>query len=343
MARIRSVHPGLFTDEAFVASSPAARIMLIGLWTESDDNGVFEWKPLQIKMRIMPADPVNVSDLLGELEQNRIIKRFEADGKVFGAVRNFTQYQRPKSPKVVHPLPSDIAPFVGIKAGNDNGLAVTDGENVMTFPRDLTAAERQRRKRERDAAQQNHGQGVTEGGDGDERHGSNVTDGEMSRQMEEGGGRKKEDLFGGSVGGADATDTKSSGPDQGLVDAKFEEFWSAMPKRGRANNPKKPAREKFARFVKKGVKPDEIISGARVYASAMRQSGKDGTEFVQQAVTFLNQEIWRDYANVEQLEPWRTDPKAWTDRERPPPWPDAPLGTLCGPWRKTPTTWAYLR
>jgi hypothetical protein len=33
MPRIRSVHPGLFTDEAFVTVSMAARVLLIGVWT----------------------------------------------------------------------------------------------------------------------------------------------------------------------------------------------------------------------------------------------------------------------------------------------------------------------
>ena len=35
--------------------------------TESDDAGVFEWKPLQIKMRIFPADAVDVAAMLAEL------------------------------------------------------------------------------------------------------------------------------------------------------------------------------------------------------------------------------------------------------------------------------------
>ncbi len=41
MARIRSIHPGLFTDEAFMALSLLARVVLPGLWTECDDQGVF--------------------------------------------------------------------------------------------------------------------------------------------------------------------------------------------------------------------------------------------------------------------------------------------------------------
>lgn len=113
MARIRSVHPGLFTDEAFVSVSMAARLLLIGIWTECDDQGVFEWKPLTLKMRLMPADSVDVSSLLEELSDVSCIRRFTADGKDYGAVRNFAKYQRPKKPNPIHPFPDELKQFTG--------------------------------------------------------------------------------------------------------------------------------------------------------------------------------------------------------------------------------------
>ena len=64
MARIRSVHPGLFTDESFMSASPLARIVMIGVWTEADDNGVFEWKPLTLKARLLPADNADMAAIL---------------------------------------------------------------------------------------------------------------------------------------------------------------------------------------------------------------------------------------------------------------------------------------
>ncbi len=113
MARIRSVHPGLFTDEAFVTCSPMARLFVIGLWTEADDQGVFEWKPLTLKMRLLPGDNVDAAELLAEIETNGIARRFEVDGKSYGAIRNFQKYQRPKKPNKVHPLPPEYRTFVG--------------------------------------------------------------------------------------------------------------------------------------------------------------------------------------------------------------------------------------
>ena len=72
MARIRSVHPGLLTDEAFMTltvESPLAIPLLVGLWMEADDAGTFEWKPLTLKARILPAITQNISELLDVLSK----------------------------------------------------------------------------------------------------------------------------------------------------------------------------------------------------------------------------------------------------------------------------------
>lgn len=113
MARIRSLHPGIYTDEAWASVSLAARWLGMGLCTESDDNGVFEWKPVQIKMRVFPADTVSVPDLLSELLAAGIVQKFDDSGKPFGAIRNFCKYQRPRKPKAWFPLPDDMRAFVG--------------------------------------------------------------------------------------------------------------------------------------------------------------------------------------------------------------------------------------
>lgn len=104
MARIRSLHPGLFTDEAFMGISMPARILLMGLWTESDDNGVFEWKPLTLKVRVMPADAVDVSALLDELQAANVIMMYAVNEHKFGVVRNFCKYQRPRKPQYKYPV-----------------------------------------------------------------------------------------------------------------------------------------------------------------------------------------------------------------------------------------------
>lgn len=114
MARIRSIHPGIYTDEAWASVSISARWFAKGICTEADDNGVFEWKPLQLKMRIFPADSVDVPALLQELADAGIVLQFSADGKTLGAVRNFCKFQRPRKPKAWFPLTDDVRTFVAL-------------------------------------------------------------------------------------------------------------------------------------------------------------------------------------------------------------------------------------
>ena len=113
MARIRSVHPGLFTDEAFMSASPMARLLMIGLWTESWDDGAFEWKPVVIKARIFPADTCDAAALLDELCSLGAVKRVERNGKSYGLVRNFRKFQKPKKPNSSGITTAEDVDFLG--------------------------------------------------------------------------------------------------------------------------------------------------------------------------------------------------------------------------------------
>lgn len=114
MSRIRSVHPGFFTDENLVACGAYARLLFIGLGVEADDKGIFEWKPLTIKMRIFPADHVMVEDLLAELVNAGAVKQYEINDRKYGAIRNFRRFQKPKTPNDIHPATPEILAFVGL-------------------------------------------------------------------------------------------------------------------------------------------------------------------------------------------------------------------------------------
>lgn len=122
MARIRSVHPGFFTDEHLVSVSMAARLLFLGLGVEADDKGVFEWKPLTLKMRIFPGDNIDVVALLAELEEVEAIRRYEIDGRKYGAIRNFRKFQKPKTPNDIHPIPDDFRNFVGLPSSTSAPL-----------------------------------------------------------------------------------------------------------------------------------------------------------------------------------------------------------------------------
>lgn len=114
MSRIRSTHPQQWTDEDFVCLSFPARLLAIAVRNECDDKGIFEWKPRKLKMRLFPADNIEVEELLTELVENDQCIRYEVDGKPYGAVRNFRKYQRPKKPNDVYPITEQVRKYVGL-------------------------------------------------------------------------------------------------------------------------------------------------------------------------------------------------------------------------------------
>lgn len=114
MSRIRSIHPGLWTDEAFMSLSAYARLLFIGLWNEAFDDGAFEWKPLTLKAKLFPVDTVDVRSLLAELVVAGCIREGGGTGKQYGLIRNFRVYQRPKKPNSSGLLQAGDDEYVGL-------------------------------------------------------------------------------------------------------------------------------------------------------------------------------------------------------------------------------------
>jgi hypothetical protein len=101
--RMRTIAPEQWTDEDFVACSPLARLLLLGLRSDADDHGVFEWRPASLKMRVLAADQVDVNELLAELVGHRQVARFEANGTTYGVCLKWGQKQR--RPHYRYPVP----------------------------------------------------------------------------------------------------------------------------------------------------------------------------------------------------------------------------------------------
>lgn len=107
MARIRSLHPGQWTAGDFLECTPLARLLALALRNIADDHGAFRWKPTTIKAECLPADNCDIDALMAELIKNEQIIKYEIDGKEYGLIRDFTQWQRPKKPKYTHPIPNE--------------------------------------------------------------------------------------------------------------------------------------------------------------------------------------------------------------------------------------------
>jgi hypothetical protein len=126
MARIRSIHPGQTKDSDFVELSFPARLLAIFIRNWCDDQGVFEWKPKQLKMEIFPADNIEIDPLLSELIAHKQVMSYELDGRHYGAVRNFGDWQRPKKPNRVYPVTQEVRKWTAGKGGVSTELDVDD-------------------------------------------------------------------------------------------------------------------------------------------------------------------------------------------------------------------------
>lgn len=93
MARIRTIKPEFFTSEDIVSMTPLARIFYVSLWCESDREGRLEWKPITFKMRYLPGDSCDVSELAKELIDRGLIVLYTADGKQYAEIPTFTEHQ----------------------------------------------------------------------------------------------------------------------------------------------------------------------------------------------------------------------------------------------------------
>ncbi len=81
----------------------------------------------------------------------------------------------------------------------------------------------------------------------------------------------------------------------------FEILWKAYPRRA-GNNPRSKALKAYRERVAEKHNPVEMIDGVGRYARFVRATGKEGTEYVQMAATFLG-------ADKPFLQPW-TSPSA---------------------------------
>ena len=111
MARIRTIKPDFWSDEKIVELTPWARLLFIGLWNFSDDEGRMPFSPKKIKMLVFPGDDVDVPSCLDELSREELIRVYEREGGHYLAIRNFAKHQKidKRAPSRI-PDPPDHSP-----------------------------------------------------------------------------------------------------------------------------------------------------------------------------------------------------------------------------------------
>ncbi len=103
MARIRTIKPEMWTDEAFVECSSNARLLFVAGLNFATDHGVLPCSARQLKMQCFPGDNLDVWPLIVELVDAGLwVPATAPDGTEVLLIRSFSQHQRIDKP---HPKP----------------------------------------------------------------------------------------------------------------------------------------------------------------------------------------------------------------------------------------------
>src|ERR1700722_5757105 len=97
MSKIRTVKPELFRHEQLFEAEQKSgfplRLIFIGLFTVSDAQGRFRWRPRQLKLDILPYDDINFGAALLALAELGLVRRYECDGKYYGYIPTWRKHQ----------------------------------------------------------------------------------------------------------------------------------------------------------------------------------------------------------------------------------------------------------
>jgi len=110
LARARNIKPGLFKNEVLGVADPLFTLLFEGLWLLADREGRLENRPLRIKAEIFPyREGIDMSVMLGWLDGNGFIRRYQCGGLALIQIENFAKHQNPhkNEPESSLPAPSD--------------------------------------------------------------------------------------------------------------------------------------------------------------------------------------------------------------------------------------------
>jgi len=95
--RIRTIKPEAFLDEELWDLEVETGLPIfrgfVGLWTQADREGRFEWRPRALRAAILPYWDGDFSRVLDACATRGFVQRYTVDGREFGAVRSFTRHQ----------------------------------------------------------------------------------------------------------------------------------------------------------------------------------------------------------------------------------------------------------
>ncbi len=110
MPRNRMIKPEFFTSEKVVSVGFRARVLFVGLWCFSDDQGVHPFNLRRIKMEVFPGDEVGVNEIdrdLQDLVAAGLLQTFVEGGARYIHVVGWSKHQRIDRPTLRFPTPPD--------------------------------------------------------------------------------------------------------------------------------------------------------------------------------------------------------------------------------------------
>lgn len=107
MHRKRSVSAGIWENEVVQALSDPAFKNWVGIWSVSDRNGIFPWRPRKWAMRFTPRNIDEAERLFQELLDGGLVEKYEVAGEWYGFVVKWAKHQDPHIYEApVYPLPT---------------------------------------------------------------------------------------------------------------------------------------------------------------------------------------------------------------------------------------------
>lgn len=263
MARARLVKPAFFRHYDLYAaerdSGLPLRLAFEGLWTVADREGRFEWRE-EIKLDVLPYDPVRFLDVLDALERAGFVRSYVVAGRRYGVIPTIGQHQHfhVREPHSTLPAPPDPA-----SPAPDDGPAPCQAVPRTSPSTAMGSAEAVSRPAEAEA----------------EAEAERTTPTSAARAADQSDGSE-----------AEAAPDTPTPPAPFAAD--FAEAWAAYPRR--PNDRRTRAYRAYVARRRAKVPHAELLAGVQRYAAYVVAAGLAGGPYVLMGATFFGpDEHWR--------------------------------------------------
>lgn len=149
--RIRTIKPEAFLHEGLWDLHEETGFPIfqafVGLWTQADREGRFEWRPRRLKAAILPYWDGTFAKVLDALEGAGFVESYEVDGKRFGWIPTFTRHQVINKREAASTLPEPHVHARARTCTNEESTGAPGPAHGSTGPPSETTAEMRARAR----------------------------------------------------------------------------------------------------------------------------------------------------------------------------------------------------